>query len=70
MAAPIEVRRDLSSGELRAFAQTSKGAGQVWRLLALAVLLDGGSRSESARIASETLQIVRDWVLRLNEAGI
>ena len=70
MAAPIEVRRDLSSDELRGFARTSKDAGQVRRLLALAAILDGGSRSEAARIAGVTLQIVRDWVLRFNEAGI
>ena len=69
MAAPIEVRRDLSSDELRGFARTSKDAGQVRRLLALAAILDGGSRSEAARIAGVTLQIVRDWVLRFNEGG-
>lgn len=63
MAARIEVRRDLSSDELRGFARTSKDAGQVRRLLALAAILDGGSRSEAARIAGVTLQIVRDWVL-------
>lgn len=70
MAAPIKVCGDLSSDELRAFARTSKDAGQVRRLLALAAILDGSSRSEAARIAGVTLQIVRDWVLRFNEAGI
>ncbi len=70
MAAPIEVRRDLSSDKLRGFVRTSKDAGQVRRLLALAAILDGGSRSEAARIAGVALQIVRDWVLRFNEAGI
>ena len=70
MAAPIEVRKDLSSDELRGFARTSKDAGQVPRCLALAAILDGGSRSEAARSAGVTLQIVRDWVLRFNEAGI
>lgn len=70
MAAPIEVRGDLSSDELRGFARSSKDPGQVRRLLAMAAILDGGSRSEAARIAGVTLQIVRDWVLRFNEAGI
>lgn len=70
MATPIEVHRDLSSDERRAFALTSKDVGQVRRLLVLAAILDGGSRSEAARIACVTLQIVRDWVLPFNEAGI
>jgi len=35
--------------------------------LAVAHILDDGSRSEAATIAGVTLQIVRDWVLRFNE---
>ena len=38
-------------------------------MFALAVILDGGSRSEAARIAGVTLQVVRDWVLKFNEGG-
>lgn len=70
MAAPIRLREDLSSAEVCAFARNSKNAGQVRRLLAIARILDGGSRSEAALIAGVTLQIVRDWVLRYNEAGL
>jgi len=36
----------------------------------MAAILEGGSRSEAARIAGVTLEIVGDWVLRFNEAGI
>jgi transposase len=70
MAAPIRLREDLSSVEVRAFARNSKDAGQVRRLLAIARILDGGSRSEAAGIAGVTLQIIRDWVLRYNEGGV
>jgi transposase len=70
MAALIRVRSDLSSDQVRAFSRSSRDAGQVRRLLAIASILDGGSRSEAARIAGVTLQIIRDWVLRFNEAGI
>ncbi len=70
MAAPIRVRSDLSSDQVRAFSRSCRDAGQVRRLLAIATILDGGSRSEAARIAGVTLQIIRDWVLRFNEAGI
>ena len=70
MAAPIRVRSDLSSDQVRAFSRSCRDAGQVRRLLAIATILDGGSRSEAARIAGVTLQIIRDWVLRFNEDGI
>ena len=69
MAAAIEVRSDYTSADLRRFARRCRDADQVRRVLALAVILDGGSRSEAARMAGVTLQIVRDWVLRFNEAG-
>ncbi|MEW9855667.1 helix-turn-helix domain-containing protein [Novosphingobium sp. M1R2S20] len=70
MAAAIRLREDLSSGQVRAFARSSKDAGQVRRLLAIAAILDGGSRSDAAKVAGGTLQIIRDWVLRFNEAGV
>ncbi len=50
MAAPIELRPDFDGGELRLIARTSKDGRQVRRLLALAAIYDGGSRSEAARL--------------------
>ena len=38
-------------------------------LLALAVVYDGGSRSDGARAGGVGLQTFRDWVLRFNAAG-
>ena len=67
MATAIGVRSDYTSADLRGFARRCRDADQVRRVLALAVILDGGSRSEAARMAGVTLQIVRDWVLRFNE---
>jgi transposase len=54
---------------LRRLARRSRDARQVRRLLALAAIYDGGSRTEAARIGSVTLQIVRDWVVRFNAKG-
>lgn len=34
----------------------------------MALILDGGSRSDAAKFAGVTLQIVRDWVLRFGVA--
>ena len=62
MAAAIGVRSDYTSSDLRGFARRSGDADQVRRLLAVALILDGRSRSEAAKIAGVTLQIVRDWV--------
>ena len=36
------------------------------RLLALAAIYDGASRTEAARIGGVTFQIVWDWVLKFN----
>lgn len=69
MAAAIGVRSDYTSADLRRFARRSGDADQVRRLLAVALILDGGSRGEAARIAGVTLQIVRDWVPRFNASG-
>ena len=69
MAAAIELRGDFSGADLRRLARDSVDAKQVRRLLALAVILDGGRRTEAARLGGVGLQIVRDWVLRFNQHG-
>ncbi len=66
MGAAIGLRDDFGSGRLRALARTVKDAGQARRLLALAVIYDGGRRTEAAKVGSVGLQIIRDWVLRFN----
>lgn len=55
--------------ELRRLARRTPNAKQARRLLALATIYDGGSRSEAARIGDVGLQIIRDWVLRFNAEG-
>ena len=69
MATPISLRADFDGLNLRRRARATKDAAQARRLLALAAIYDGGSRTEAARIGSVTLQIVRDWVVRFNERG-
>ena len=69
MAAPVALRKDFDAPGLRRLAKRSKDAAQARRLLALAEIYDGGSRSDAARIGGVTLQIVRDWVLRFNKHG-
>jgi len=69
MAAPIALREDFDGPGLRRLAKTTKDAAQARRLLALAEIYDGGSRTDAARIGGVTLQIVRDWVPRFNQHG-
>ena len=69
MAAAIGLREDFGSAELRVLAKSVKDATQARRLLALAVIYDGGSRTDAARIGGVGLQIIRDWVLRFNADG-
>lgn len=69
MAAAIRLREDFDAQALRRLARASRDAKQTLRLLALACIYDGGSRTQAAKIGGVGLQIVRDWVLRFNEEG-
>ena len=61
---PIPLRSDFDATLVRKAARQSKDGGQARRLLALAVIYEGKSRTEAARIGGVTLQIIRDWVLK------
>jgi len=69
MGSAIALRDDFDGAGLRLLARKTKHANQSRRLLALAEIYDGRSRSEAARIGGVTLQIVRDWVERFNARG-
>jgi len=63
-------RSDLTADELRASAARSRDGAQVRRLLALAFVLEGNSRTESAKRSGMERQTLRDWVHRYNQDGI
>src|SRR3954463_5370932 len=69
MATAVTVRADFSTDELRRLAAASKHANQSRRLLSLAAVLDGMSRTAAARIGGMDRQTLRDWVHRFNEPG-
>lgn len=52
MAAPIGLRGDFGGEDLRWLARGSRDARRVRRLLALAVIHDGGPRAEAARMVA------------------
>lgn len=66
---PIALRPDFDATMTRAAARSSKDGGQTRRLLALATIYDGASRTQAARIGGVTLQIIRDWVVKFNAEG-
>lgn len=69
MRKPIPLRPDYDAALLRQIARESEDAHQVRRLLALAAIYDGASRTQAAETGGVTLQVVRDWVLRFNAEG-
>ena len=69
MSTPIALRRDFDAVTVRRAAKASKDAAQSRRLLALAEIYDGGTRTDAARIGGVGLQTVRDWVLAFNADG-
>lgn len=69
MAAPVPLRTDYDGETLRRLAKSSSDANQTRRLLALAVIYDGGRRGDAATVGGVGLQVIRDWVLRFNAKG-
>ena len=69
MSIPVALRGDFDAAGLRRLARVSKDANQARRLLALATIYAGGTRSAAAEVGGVGLQIVRDWVMRFNADG-
>jgi transposase len=63
-------RLELSASELRRAAVRCRDVAAARRMLALALVLEGGSREEAARCAGMDRQTLCDWVHRYNEEGL
>jgi len=71
MGQPIEITRtELSVSGLRALAGKTDEGAVVRRLLAVALVLEGRSRTDAASLNGMTRQTLRDWVHRYNAAGV
>ena len=66
---PIALRGDYDAVQLCSIARRTEDAPQARRLLALAAIYDGATRTEAAKIGNVTLQIIRDWVVKFNAQG-
>lgn len=69
MPSAIKLRTDFTARELRRLAKKAKDVNRSRRLLSLAAVLDGMSRTEAAMIGGMDRQTLRDWVHRFNTAG-
>jgi len=70
MTVAVPLKEDLNAAQLRAAAAAAKDANQARRLLALAAVRDGMSRTAAARIGGMDRQTLRDWVHAYNERGL
>ena len=71
MAAPIKItREDLDSSGLRRAARRAGSVAASQRMLALALVLEGTSRTEAAQAAGTDRQTLRNWVHCHNEEGL
>ena len=69
MPAALPLRSDFDSQTLRGLARRSEDSNQSRRLLSLAAVYDGMSRTQAARIGGMDRQTLRHWVLRFNGDG-
>ena len=69
MAIAVE-RLDLSASELRRAGGRCSDARAARRMLAMAHVLDGQSRTEAAESCGMERQTLRDWVHRYNADGV
>src|SRR5450830_1151427 len=69
MSVPIPLRDDFEASQLRGLAKKTKDGPQARRLLAVAAIYDGATRTEAAKFGGVGLQIIRDWMLRFNARG-
>src|SRR5688572_13157727 len=71
MAAAIKITRDdLDAAGLRRASRRASSVAASRRMLALALVLEGASRTEAARAAGMGRQTLRDWVHRYNAEGL
>ena len=63
-------RTELDAAGLRRAAARSDNADASRRMLALALVLDGRTRTEAAELCGMDRQTLRDWVHRYNEFGL
>ncbi len=63
-------RLDFDAAGLRREARRTKDVAAARRMLALAMVFEGASRTDAAKAAGMDRQTLRNWVHRYNEGGL
>ena len=63
-------RQDLSAADLRQAAARTQDAKVARRMLAIALVLEGCSRTDAAETCAMERQTLRDWMHRFNASGL
>src|SRR5260221_5850492 len=66
MSAPTPLRQDFDASQVRGLARKTKDGPQARRLLALAAIYDGATRTEAAKIGGVARQLRRGPALCFN----
>jgi transposase len=67
--ASVELRDDFDAVSVRRLARDADDADQARRLLAIAAVYEGMSRTDAARMGGMDRQTLRDWAHRFNAEG-
>ena len=70
MVGVVITRGELGAAGLRRAASLSKDGPAARRMLALALVMEGRSRTEAASTCGMDRQTLRDWVHRYNGEGL
>ena len=70
MGAPLAIRQDIETEELRRLARQETDGRVACRLLGVANAVAGMPRAQAARQAGMDRQTLRDWVIRFNAEGV
>ena len=65
----IDIRKDIAVEEVYRQAKQEKSAKIRTRLLAIAAVLEGKTRTYAAKLAGITISNIRIWIKRFNEQG-
>ena len=66
----VAIKKDIPVDEIYKKARVEKRAKVRSRMLGIAAILEGRKRSDAAKIAGVTINIMRIWVRRFNEFGL
>src|SRR5258705_13537512 len=69
MTTSIPLRKDFSAAQLRKLAESAENRLQARRMLVIAEIYDGATRTKAGEVGNVDLQTIRNWVSCFNAGG-